>query len=243
MHRRQFLASAAITSIAASGRLNAETPTMCSPDPAATQLQTDWPNLQFYAADNARIKKSNDPVDIVFMGDSITQGWRDKRPDFFGAGRICRGIGGQTTGQMLLRMMADVVALKPKAVHILAGTNDIAGNTGPITHPRTIDNISAMVKLAKAHDIAVLLGSIPPAANFPWRPGLPVTQSIIALNRMLVDVARQNASIFVDYHAALSDVAGAMKPGLAYDGVHPDTEGYAVMEKTLLRKLGVRYRK
>jgi lysophospholipase L1-like esterase len=237
MRRRQFLSSAAVTSFATPAALRANAPASCGADPVTTQLLTDWPNLGHFAQHNAEIKISEEPVKIVFLGDSITQGWPDKRPDFFRSGRVCRGIGGQTTGQMLLRMMADVVALKPKAVHILAGTNDIAGNTGPMTHQQTIDNISAMAVLAKTHGIKVILGAIPPAANFPWRPRLSVTQSIVTLNKMLADVARRNANTFVDYHSALSDEASGMKQGLAYDGVHPDKEGYAVMEKVLLRVL------
>ena len=197
-------------------------------------MAKDWPNLSRYAADNAIRIANNRSSDIVFMGDSITQGWPDKRPTFFGEGRVCRGIGGQTTPQMVLRMMADVIALAPKAVHIMAGTNDIAGNTGPMTAGQTMANIAAMATLAKAHNIIVLIGSIPPAANFPWRPGLETAKAIVSLNAQLLTLSKAQQCYYVDYTFALATPDGAMKPGLAYDGVHPDIAGYAAMEDVLL---------
>lgn len=195
----------------------------------------DWPDLGRYAAANQQLIAANAKIDIVFMGDSITQGWPDKSPHFFSPTRVCRGIGGQTTPQMLLRMMADVVALKPKLVHIMGGTNDIAGNTGLISPAQTIDNISAMALLAKVHGIRVLIGSIPPAASFPWRPGLETRRAIETLNNALRGRADRLGSRFVDYTPALGDGAGGMKAGLSYDGVHPDTKGYHAMEKVLAR--------
>ena len=200
-------------------------------------MDKDWPNLSRYAADNATRIAARQRSDIVFMGDSITQGWPDKSPAFFTGGKVCRGIGGQTTPQMLIRMMPDVVALKPKAVHIMAGTNDIAGNTGPMTPAQTIANIEAMIVIAKAYGIKVLLGSIPPAANFPWRSGLETAQAIIALNAQLRRLATKQNILFVDYTPALATPTGAMKPGLAYDGVHPDVAGYAAMESVLAPQL------
>ena len=197
----------------------------------------DWPNLARYAADNAARIATRQRSDIVFMGDSITQGWPDKRPAFFTSGRVCRGISGQTTPQMLLRMMADVVALTPKAVHIMAGTNDIAGNTGPMTPAQTIANIEAMIVIAKAYGIKVFLGSIPPAANFPWRPGLETAQAIISLNSQLRRLAAKQKASFVDYTPALATPAGAMKSGFARDGVHPVVAGYAAMENVLAPRL------
>ena len=149
------------------------------------QMREDWPWLGRYAAENAALRASGARTGIVFMGDSITEGWRDKRPGFFVNGRVCRGIGGQTTPQMVLRMMADVVALKPRAVHIMAGTNDIAGNTGPMTPAQSQDNLAAMAMLAKAHGIRVLIASIPPADGFPWRPGLATVEPIRALGKKL----------------------------------------------------------
>lgn len=192
-------------------------------------LLHDFGMIGYYADDNARLLASNAPVDIVFMGDSITEGWMDKRPGFFIPGRVDRGIGGQTSSQMVLRMMSDVVALRPKAVHIMAGTNDIAGNTGPMTPAMTQNNLRAMVDIARRHSIEVLLATIPPAAGFPWRPGLETRQPIAAMNRWISQFARESGTILVDYWPVLDDGHGAMKPGLASDGVHPTEAGYDAM--------------
>jgi lysophospholipase L1-like esterase len=189
----------------------------------------DFPQLAKYREDNARLIASRAPVDVVFMGDSITEGWKDKRPGFFSKGRIDRGISGQTTPQMVLRMMADVVALKPKAVHIMAGTNDIAGNTGPMTAAMSEDNFRMMSDIARMHRIKVLIASIPPAASFPWRPGLETRARIAELNTWLKRFAAQTGATWVDYHPVLDDGTGAMKPGMAYDGVHPTEAGYDAM--------------
>lgn len=192
-------------------------------------LLRDFGMTGYYADDNAKLLASHQPVDIVFLGDSITEGWMDKRPGFFKLGRIDRGIGGQTSSQMLLRMMSDVVALKPRAVHIMAGTNDIAGNTGAMTAEMTQDNLTAMVDIAKRHQIRVLLASIPPAGAFPWRPGLETRKPIAAMNRWIRQFARGSGSILIDYWPVLDDGTGAMKRGLAVDGVHPTGEGYDAM--------------
>ncbi|KQN77361.1 GDSL-type esterase/lipase family protein [Sphingomonas sp. Leaf62] len=197
------------------------------------QLAIDWPWLGRYAAANAALAASGKPTDIVFMGDSITEGWAGKRPEFFRAGRVGRGISGQTTPQMVLRMMADVIALKPKFVHIMAGTNDIAGNTGPMTPQQTQDNLAMMVMLARAAKIGVLLASVPPADGFPWRPGLATVAPIRALNAWAKTYAGQVGATFVDYTPALATPGGAMKPGFADDGVHPTPAGYAAMEAVL----------
>jgi len=189
----------------------------------------DFGMIGYYADDNAKLLAAHEPVDVVFMGDSITEGWFDKRPGFFARGRIDRGIGGQTTSQMVLRMYSDVVALKPKAVHIMAGTNDIAGNTGPMTAEMSENNVRAMVDIAKRHGIRVLVASIPPAASFPWRPGLETKKPIAELNAWLKRFARESGATWVDYHPVLVDGTGAMKPGLASDGVHPTEAGYDAM--------------
>jgi lysophospholipase L1-like esterase len=189
----------------------------------------DFGMIGYYAGDNATLLASREPVDIVFMGDSITELWHDKRPGFFTRGRIDRGIGGQTSSQMVLRMMSDVVALRPKAVHIMAGTNDIAGNTGPMTPEMTQDNIRAMVDIAQRHGIRVLLAPIPPAASFPWRAGLETRKPIAAMNTWLKQFARDQRLTWVDYWPVLDDGTGAMKPGLASDGVHPTEAGYDAM--------------
>ena len=200
----------------------------------------DFGMIGYYAEDNAKLIASHAPVDIVFMGDSITEGWMDKRPGFFSRGRVDRGIGGQTSSQMVLRMMSDVVALKPKAVHIMAGTNDIAGNTGPMTPEMTQDNIRAMADIAKRHGIRVLLAPIPPAASFPWRAGLETRKPIAAMNVWLEQFARDQRLTWVDYRPVLDDGSGGMKPGLASDGVHPTEAGYDAMASVIepvLRRL------
>ncbi|WP_408590333.1 GDSL-type esterase/lipase family protein [Novosphingobium sp.] len=202
--------------------------------PDNARAHTDFAWLSRYADDNRKLLASDAQVRIVFMGDSITQGWRDKDPDFFPEGRINRGIGGQTTPQMLLRMMADVIALRPRAVHIMAGTNDIASNTGPMTAQMTRDNLAAMATLAKANGITVLLASIPPAANYPWRLGLDTMSPIAAHNVWLRDYAAANGHVWVDYHPALAGPDGGMRPGFAVDGVHPTPDGYAAMNAVLL---------
>ncbi len=202
----------------------------------------DFPQLAKYGADNERLIATNAPVDVVFMGDSITEGWKDKRPGFFTPGRVGRGISGQTTPQMVLRMMADVVHLKPKALHIMAGTNDIAGNTGPMTPTMTQDNFRMMRDIARAHRIKVLVASIPPAASFPWRPGLETKKPIAEMNAWLKQFASSSGASWVDYHQVLDDGSGAMKPGMAYDGVHPTEAGYdamaTVIDPILKRVLG-----
>ncbi|RHW19316.1 GDSL family lipase [Sphingomonas gilva] len=205
-------------------------------------LREDYGHLFRYRDENAAVLAAGAPVGIVFMGDSITQGWHEKRPDFFKAGRVGRGISGQTTPQMLVRFQPDVIDLKPSVVHIMAGTNDIAGNTGPMTEEATRDNFRAMTALAKANGSRVILASIPPAGAFPWRPGLDVKAPIASLNRWLKSYAAEVDATWIDYHPALADASGAMKPGMADDGVHPTPAGYDAMERVLapvLARMGV----
>jgi lysophospholipase L1-like esterase len=206
-------------------------------------FERDFGMTGYYAEDNAKLLASHEPVDVVFLGDSITEGWFDKRPGFFTAGRVDRGIGGQTTSQMVLRMFSDVVALKPKAVHLMAGTNDIAGNTGPMTPEMTQNNFRAMSDIAARHGIKLLLAPIPPAAGFPWRPDLETRAPIAAMNAWLKRFARESSVIWVDYWQVLDDGTGAMKPSLASDGVHPTEAGYdamaTVIEPVLQRMFGV----
>lgn len=199
----------------------------------ARELKEDFSMQARYHADNQRIVAANEKVEIVFMGDSITQGWKDQHSSFFKPGRVGRGIGGQTTPQMLIRMVPDVVDLKPRAVHIMAGTNDIAGNTGQMSHKMTQDNIRGMTAIAQHHKIKVILASIPPAANFPWRPGLDTLQPIRELNQWIESHAAEIGATYVDYHPALADLSGGMKPGMANDGVHPTVAGYEAMERVL----------
>jgi lysophospholipase L1-like esterase len=196
-------------------------------------LREDWPGLGRYRAENERLLASGTKTTIVFLGDSITEGWRDKQPGFFRPGRVCRGVGGETTPQMVLRMMADVIDLKPSYLHIMAGTNDIAGNTGPLTLKQSYDNFRMMTQLAQANGIGVLLASVPPAASFPWRPGLETVKPIRTINAHLKTYAREAGATFVDYTPVLADAAGGMQPGLAYDGVHPTEEGYRRMASVI----------
>jgi lysophospholipase L1-like esterase len=148
---------------------------------------------------------------------------------FPGKPYIGRGIGGQTTPQMLVRFKQDVVALKPKVVVILAGTNDIAGNTGPSTLEMIEDNIASMAEIARANGIRVVLSSILPVYDYPWKPGLEPAPKIIAVNKWLKAYARQHGDVYLDYHTAMADERGGMRPELASDGVHPTEAGYRVM--------------
>jgi lysophospholipase L1-like esterase len=197
----------------------------------AERLATDWAQLCRYEADNRALVA---PVDgerrVVFMGDSITEFWKLADPALFSAGVIDRGISGQTTGQMLLRFRQDVVALRPVAVHLMAGTNDIAGNSGPTTVETVQANIQSMVEMAEAHGITVVLASVPPAADFSWRPGLKPAPTIQKLNAWLRRYAADKGIRYVDYHAVLADGAQGLKKSLANDGVHPNRDGYALMK-------------
>lgn len=198
-------------------------------------LTRDFGQLCRYAADTRALLGK--PVRVVFMGDSITDNWINFDPQFFTDGLIDRGIGGQTTPQMLARFRQDVIELKPKAVHIMAGTNDIAGNTGAATMEMVLGNIKSMAELARAHGIKVIIASIPPAGAFPWAPDKKPVPQIAAMNQWLADYARANGFTYVDYHSAMAQADGAMKPGLASDGVHPTRQGYDVMRPLALRAI------
>lgn len=194
------------------------------------RLHNDWAQLCRYKAENAALHRATGPR-VVFMGDSITEFWKMAHPDFFGENYIVRGISGQTTAQMLVRFRQDVIALRPVVVHILAGTNDVAGNSGPTTLEAIRNNIASMVDLATANDIRVVLGSVPPAGMFPWRPTvLEPAQHIVELNEWLRRFAREKNLIYVDYHEPLADERDAMKQTFSNDGVHPNRDGYSMME-------------
>jgi len=168
---------------------------------------------------------------VVFMGNSITQNWYKAHPDFFTANNyLCRGIGGQTTMQMLVRFRRDVIDLKPKVVVIMAGTNDIARNLGYISPENTLGNIISMVELAQANKIKVILCSILPAYEFRWRKELKPADDIIALNNRIKTYAAQHKIPYVDYHSAMKDSRNGLPEKYAKDGVHPLPEGYDVME-------------
>jgi lysophospholipase L1-like esterase len=168
-------------------------------------------------------------VDVVFLGDSITEGWAATDKDFFAGGNVGRGISAQTTPQLLVRMYPDVIALKPRVVHIMAGTNDIAHNTGPMTATDTQNNLMAMCDIARANGIRVVLGAAPPASRYWWRPEAQPKAEVLALNAWLRAHAARIGAKFTDYAAALTDSQGNVKPEFAKDEVHPTVAGYAVM--------------
>jgi lysophospholipase L1-like esterase len=148
---------------------------------------------------------------------------------FAGKPYIDRGISGQTTPQMLVRFRQDVIALKPAVVVILAGTNDIAGNTGPSTIEMIEDNLASMAEIAQANGIAVVLSSVLPVFDYPWRPGLTPAPKIVALNAWMKQYAAAHGAVYLDYHSAMADERQGMKPDLASDGVHPNEAGYRIM--------------
>jgi len=192
----------------------------------------DWANLERFQKENALIMDPDPTEDrIVFMGNSITEGWKNSRPEFFeGKSYINRGISGQTTPQMLLRFRQDVIDLKPSAVVILAGINDIAGNTGPSTIDMIMDNLISMSELAISNHIKVILCSVLPAKDFPWRPGLEPADKVIKLNALLQSFAKEHNLFFVDYFSVMVDENKGLKEDLGYDGVHPNAMGYSIME-------------
>lgn len=192
----------------------------------------DWPNLKRYQTLNATLdsQKSNKHR-IVFMGNSITEGWGKRRPEFFAnTDYVNRGIGGQTTPQMLLRFRQDVVNLNPAAVVLLAGTNDLAENTGPSTIEMIMDNIKSMAEIASANNIKVILCSVLPASDFPWRPGLEPAQKVVQLNGLIKRYAQVQDLIYVDYFASMVNASNGLKDELGEDGIHPNSEGYLIME-------------
>lgn len=192
----------------------------------------DWANLKRYQNENAELMKQNsNEKRIVFMGNSITESWISNRPGFFkGKPYVNRGIGGQTTPQMLLRFKQDVIGLKPYAVVILAGINDIAGNTGPITIEETFQNIVAMTEMATSKGIKVILCSVLPAKDFPWRPGLEPAEKVVKLNALLKKYVDNNNLVYVDYFSEMNDGSNGLRENLGYDGVHPNALGYSIME-------------
>ena len=194
-------------------------------------IAQDWAQLGEFSSANKELMKSMPQEDrVVFFGNSITIGWLNTMPSFFkGKAYVNRGIGGQTTPQMLVRFRQDVIDLKPRVVVILAGTNDIAGNTGPISLEEILGNLISMTELARANDIAVVLSSVLPASDYPWRPGLKPDVKIPALNAMIRNYAEEKDVIYLDYYSAMVNEQHGLDPELAYDGVHPTKEGYEVM--------------
>jgi len=209
------------------------------------RFHNDWANLLRFRDANAKLSPpvSNENR-VVFMGNSITEGFAPRFATLFpGKPYIGRGIGGQTTPQMLVRFRRDVIDLKPKVVVILAGTNDIAGNTGPSTLEMIEDNLASMAELAKSNGIAVVLSSVLPVWDYPWKPGLEPAPKIIALNKWMKNYARDHGAVYLDYHSAMADSRGGMRPELASDGVHPNEAGYRLMAPLAERAIAEALRK
>jgi lysophospholipase L1-like esterase len=208
------------------------------------EMLQDWPDLGRYRAANAALPPPAAGENrVVFMGDSITDAWGRSTGIFFpGEPYINRGISGQTTPQMLVRFWPDVIALQPKVVVILAGTNDIAGNTGPSTPEMIQENFMAMADLATANGIRVVLASILPAADYPWRPGIDPKPVIRGLNAWMRAYCAQKGYVYLDYYSSMVNAGQGMKSELTIDGVHPNAAGYAVMsplaEKAIAEALG-----
>jgi len=218
-------------------RGNAGQPTL-TPDQIAAQQRAqqeqranDWPNLARYRDANRSLAPAADgEARVVFMGDSITELWdRDSGKFFASKGYIGRGISGQTTPQMLIRFQQDVVALKPKVVVINAGTNDIAGSTGPSTLEMIEDNLTSMAQIATANGIHVVLASVTPAYDYPWKRGIEPAEKVVTLNSWMKGYCAKTGCVYADYFTPLSDEKHGMKEGLSRDGIHPTPAGYAIM--------------
>ena len=192
----------------------------------------DWANLKKYKRANEALKAPEKKEKrVVFMGNSITERWVDFRPEFFTKNNyIGRGISGQTTSQMLLRFRQDVISLNPEVVVIHAGTNDIAGNRGPITVPEIANNIFTMAELAKAHNIKVVLASVLPASSYSWSPSINPVDKIIQLNSLIKDYAETNDIVYLDYYSPMVNEEKGLIKAYGRDTVHPSVKGYAIME-------------
>ena len=201
----------------------------------------DWANIAKYKSDNLEIIKNPIHNLVIFMGNSITENWSTFRPDFFENNSFLnRGIGGQTTPQMLIRFKPDVINLKPKSVVILAGINDIAGNTGPMVISNIAENIFSMSEIAKLYGIKVYICSVLPAKDFPWSPNLDPANKVIRLNEILKDYCLKNDIVYVDYYSKMNDGNGGLKvPEYTSekDLVHPNSDGYAMMESVILKAI------
>ena len=195
----------------------------------------DWANLKRFQQENSELllPKANEHR-VIFMGNSITEGWLSIRPEFFkNKPYVNRGISGQTTPQMLVRFRQDVIHLKPSTVVLLAGINDIAENTGPSTIEMIANNIISMAELAKANQIKVIICSVLPANNFPWRKGIKPAEKVRKLNLILQLYSYKNKLAYVDYYSAMVNDSHGLKKELGEDGIHPNKKGYLIMEPIL----------
>jgi lysophospholipase L1-like esterase len=199
----------------------------------------DWAAMGRYQAADAALP-AHEKGRVVFMGDSITDAWANpKNAAVFFPGKpyVGRGISGQTTPQMLVRFRQDVIDLHPEAVVILAGTNDVAGNTGPMTAEQTEGFLQSMAELAKVSGIKVAMCSIMPVLDYPWRRGLNPSPKIQEINAWMKTYAKKNGFAYVDFYSAMDDGTGAAKAGLTGDGVHPTAAGYELMEPIVEKAL------
>ena len=190
----------------------------------------DWAALSHYAKENQRL--SNTPAEkdrVVFLGSSIIEFWKDSMPELFSTSYLDRGISGQISSQLLIRFRQDVIDLKPKAVIILAGSNDLAGNKGHVSNQTIMNNITSMAELAKLHGIKVILCHNLPVYDYPWRKGLEPADKIIALNKLIKTYATTNQLGLIDFFNPLVDERNGQKAELTKDGVHPNLAGYKIM--------------
>ena len=196
-------------------------------------MADDWAQLGYYKKLNSEIDlPSRNENRIVFMGNSITEGWGQLYPEYFSKKSfINRGISGQTTPQMLIRFIPDVIDFKPVIVIILAGINDIAGNTGPSTVKMICDTIISMAELAKINGIKVILSSVLPAGGYPWDSGIDPSKKIIAVNKIINDYSKNNNMLYLDYYSSMVYDNDSLNPDYTYDGVHPNKSGYKIMSK------------
>jgi len=201
----------------------------------------DWFGFDRYQAENECIIASGNYPEVVFMGNSITDNWASYHPDFFSENNFCgRGIGGQTSAQMLVRFTADVINLHPKAVVIMAGTNDVAHNDHWVTPEKVVDNIVAMCNIARSNGITPIISSIPPCTKFVWREEIQdAGQTIVDINKSLKAYAESNDIIYVDYHSALADENYGLPKTLSDDGCHPNPDTYFIMENMVLEAIRI----
>ncbi len=209
----------------------------CPPEAAykgSAAERFDWAGLCRWRADNDRLAASGNRPQVVFLGDSLTEFWAEHDPGFFREGRVNRGIGGQTSAQQLVRFRHDVIALRPRWVHLMGGINDVAANSGLATPEGYLANVESMADLAEAHGIGVIVGTIPPTDDFDVPGKVKPQPWIAALNQSLRELAARRGLVLADYHAALARPDGAPRPGLYADWGHPNAAGYAAMKRVAL---------
>ncbi len=226
-----LLSSPALAQAPAPGTASQAASASARPTAQDDRLRTDWAFLARYRDANAELGPPRAGEQrVVFYGNSITDAWAKYFDSMFpGKPYVGRGISGQTTPQMLVRFRQDVVSLHPAVVVILAGTNDIAGNTGPSTLEMIEDNLASMVEIAKANDIRVVLSSVLPVYDYPWKRGITPAPKIVALNAWMKEYAGSHDVVYLDYFPAMADERQGMKSELSGDGVHPNEAGYRVM--------------